>query len=51
MLSNEPWQAPQRTTSHGRCQLIVRSSGKPGTVRVTAKAKGLKAVTTTIPFR
>lgn len=51
MLSNEPWQAPQRTTSHGRCQLIVRSSGHTGTVKVTAKAKGLKTVTTMIPVR
>lgn len=48
MLSSEPWQADSRTTYMGRAQLIVRSACKPGQIKVTAKAKGLKAVTTVI---
>lgn len=49
MLSDEPWQADSRTTYQGRAQLIVRSKAGKGSVRITAKAKGLKAVTTEIP--
>ena len=49
MTSNEPWQADSRTTYQGRAQLIVRSKAGKGSVRITAKAKGLKAVTTEIP--
>ena len=48
MLSDEPWQADSRTTYQGRAQLIVRSTDVPGTVSVTAKAKGLKTVKTRI---
>lgn len=48
MLSDEPWQAESRTTHYGRAQLIVRSADKAGKVRITAKAKGLKSVTTEI---
>ncbi len=43
MISDEPWQGDSRTTYQGRCQLIVRSKAKAGTVKVVAKAKGLKA--------
>lgn len=48
MLSNEPWQANYRTTSHGRAQLIVRSTDKAGKINVLAKAKGLKSIITEI---
>lgn len=44
MLSNEPWQAGNRTTYQGRAQLIVRSKATEGSISVRAKAKGLKAV-------
>lgn len=49
MLSDEPWQADYRTTFGGRAQLIVRSADKAGQVKITAKGKGLKTVTTVIP--
>ena len=45
MLSDEPWQADSRSAYQGRCQLIVRSKDKGGKIKVTAKAKGLKTVT------
>lgn len=51
MLSDEPWQADYRTTHNGRAQLIVRSADKAGKIKVTAKAKGLKSVTTEITVR
>jgi beta-galactosidase len=48
MLSDEPWQADTRSTYHGECQLIVRSTVKAGKITVKAKAKGLKPVTLTL---
>ena len=48
MLSDEPWQADSRTAYQGRAQLIIRSKAQPGTIKVTAKAKGMKAVVTEI---
>ena len=48
MLSNEPWQAGNRTTYQGRAQLIVRSKATEGNITVRAKVKGLKAVDTQI---
>ncbi|MGI6232776.1 MAG: glycoside hydrolase family 2 protein [Prevotella sp.] len=45
MLCNDPWQGNEHSTYHGKCQLIVRSTTKPGTVVVKAKVKGLKPVT------
>lgn len=48
MLSDEPWQADRRSTYMGRAQLIVRSKAAQGTVKVAAKAKGLKPVVTAI---
>lgn len=49
MLSNELWQSDFRSTYNGRAQLIVRSKTQAGSVKITAKAKGLKAVKTEIP--
>ena len=51
ILSDEPWQADYRTTYNGRCQLVVRSTSQPGTVKVQVKAKGLRPVTLTLPVR
>lgn len=48
MLSDEPWHAGYRTTSNGRCQLIIRSAAEKGKVVVKAKAKGLKTVSSEI---
>ena len=48
MLSDEEWKADSRTTYNGLCQLIVRSKNEPGQIKVKAKAKGLKPVTTLI---
>ena len=48
MLSDEPWQADSRSAYQGRAQLIIRSKAQPGTIKVTAKAKGMKAVVTEI---
>lgn len=55
MMSDEPWQGNSRSTYRGKCQLIIRSSalaiGKSGKIVVTAKAKGLKTLTTVIPVQ
>lgn len=51
ILSDEPWQADYRTTYNGRCQLVVRSTSQPGSVKVQVKAKGLRPVTLTLPVR
>lgn len=46
MLSDEPWQGANfRTTSEGRCQLILRSGYTAGKAVVTAKGKGVKSAT------
>ena len=48
LFSDEPWQSNRRRTHEGRAQLIVRSTTDPGTIRVIARPRGLKPVTTTI---
>lgn len=51
MLSDEPWQADSRTVYQGRAQLIIRSKAQPGTITVTAKAKGMKPAVTRIAVK
>jgi len=41
--SVESYQRPQRKAWQGRCLVIVKSSGQPGEIVVTAAADGLKA--------
>ncbi|QOV40585.1 DUF4982 domain-containing protein [Streptomyces ferrugineus] len=41
--SAERYQASTRTAFHGKALAIVRSGTKPGTLRVTARAEGLRA--------
>ncbi|MEU7721979.1 glycoside hydrolase family 2 TIM barrel-domain containing protein [Streptomyces tibetensis] len=46
--SAERYQASTRTAFHGKALAIVRSGTKAGTVRVTARAEGLRAGTVTV---
>lgn len=46
--SNEPWQSDSRSTFNGRCQLIIRSTGKTGPIRIEAKTSGIKPLITKI---
>ncbi|HWV66562.1 glycoside hydrolase family 2 TIM barrel-domain containing protein, partial [Chitinophaga sp.] len=41
-VSTESYSLPQRKAWHGRCLVIVKSTGQPGNIRVTASAAGLK---------
>ncbi|MET7274998.1 glycoside hydrolase family 2 TIM barrel-domain containing protein [Streptomyces flaveolus] len=49
--SAERYQASTRTAFHGKALAIVRSGTRPGTVRVTARADGLRADTATVHAR
>ena len=40
--SVESFQQPQRKAYQGRCLVVVKASGEPGTLRLTAEADGLK---------
>lgn len=42
-VSLESYQLPQRKAWQGRCLVIVKSTGKPGNIVLTAKAEGLPA--------
>ncbi|GAB2758548.1 glycoside hydrolase family 2 TIM barrel-domain containing protein [Streptomyces bullii] len=46
--SAERYQASTRTAFHGKALAIVRSGTKTGTVKVTARAEGLRAGTATV---
>ena len=46
--SHEPFIADQHTVFNGKCLVIVRGTGKPGIVRLTARSKGLKQGVTEI---
>lgn len=41
-VSLESYQLPQRKAWQGRCLVIVKSTGKPGQIILTARAHGLK---------
>ena len=43
ITSDEPWQADRRYVHEGRALVILRASRRPGTVRLTASARGLKS--------
>ena len=43
ITSDEPWQADRRHVHEGRALVILRASRRPGTVRLTASARGLKS--------
>ncbi|MFH9570963.1 glycoside hydrolase family 2 TIM barrel-domain containing protein [Streptomyces sp. NPDC017454] len=49
--SAERYQASTRTAFHGKALAIVRSGTRPGTVRVTARADGLRTDTATVRAR
>ncbi|TDT42485.1 beta-galactosidase [Streptomyces sp. BK208] len=49
--SAERYQASTRTAFHGMALAIVRSGTRPGTVRVTARAEGLRSGTATVRAR
>lgn len=46
--SSEPYQANRRSLFNGGALVIVRSSGDPGSLKLTAKAKGLAEASVTI---
>ena len=46
--SAERYQATTRTAFHGKALAIVRSGTKPGALKVTARAEGLRAGTATV---
>lgn len=50
-VSTESNQLPQRKAWKGRCLVIIKSSGKPGQIRLTASADGLPPASLTITAR
>ena len=50
MSSGESYAANPRMIHDGRAQLVLRSTGEDGTVRVTARADGLLEGTALIKF-
>src|SRR5207253_1758907 len=46
--SPEPYQATQRSLFNGRALVIIRSAGKPGPIKLTAKSKGLSETSVTL---
>jgi beta-galactosidase len=46
--SLESFQQPKRKAYRGEGLIILRSTQRPGTIKLTAKSKNLKAATTTI---
>lgn len=42
-VSLESYQLPQRKVWRGRCLVVVKSTGKPGSITLTASAQGLPA--------
>ncbi len=49
--SAERYQASTRTAFHGKALAIVRSGSRPGTLRVTARADGLRTGTVSVRAR
>ncbi len=47
--SAERYQASTRTAFHGKALAIVRSGGRPGALKVTARVEGLRAGTVSVP--
>ena len=47
-MSIESYQLPQRKAWQGRCLVIIKSSGKPGTINLTVKTEGLRSAEITI---
>jgi len=48
IASDDPFNGDSHTIFNGRCQLIIRSTLKPGKVKVTASAKGAGKTTVTV---
>lgn len=49
--SVEPFLANRRTAYNGRCQVVIRSAGKPGRIELAARAEGLAPGKVTIVAR
>jgi beta-galactosidase len=49
LANGEPFQSDHRRADHGRCLLILQSSGEAGTVHVRASAEGLEVGELTMP--
>jgi beta-galactosidase len=46
--SVESFQQPQRKAFRGPCQVAIQPAGRPGQIRLTAEADGLKPVETVV---
>lgn len=46
--SLESYQLPQRKAWRGKCLVVVKSSGKPGQIQITAVADGLSSASVTL---
>ena len=47
-MSLESYRLPQRKAWQGRCMVIVKSTGKPGEIKLTASAEGLPSSKVTL---
>jgi len=43
IFSDEPWQGTKRSTTDGKCLIVLRSTNKGGIIKLTAKTKGIKS--------
>ena len=43
VFSDEPWQANKRTTTNGKCLIVLRSTNDEGKIELIAKTSGLKS--------
>ncbi|MDQ3845186.1 MAG: DUF4982 domain-containing protein, partial [Bacteroidota bacterium] len=50
-VSLESYQQPQRKAWHGRCLVIIKSNGQPGTITLKAVPEGLQPAVLTITAR
>jgi beta-galactosidase len=41
--SHEPFQATQRKAFHGLCLAVIKATRKPGEIRLSARAEGLRS--------
>ncbi|MEJ2077214.1 MAG: beta-galactosidase GalB [Acidobacteriota bacterium] len=47
-ISHESFQAHSRKAFHGKCLVVIQSTGEPGTIQLTASAEGLPAASVSL---